>query len=355
MSARKTGLGETVSNAADLLAKRRADREARKLGSTPEGSGSEVSAEQAAVDGAPQTSPPPRSGTARLFGEFEGGLKAKVEELQRRLDEAGARSIPTHKIRPSRFYNRFVADLDPAADADFKSLLQDIKRDGGNAIPVLVNRDPETDSYELVYGHRRWAACQLANYDVKAYVVEGLDPREMAILQVKENTQRKTPSILDRAMQLLSHKDSGVWEDQKSMAEGLQMSVSYVSMLLDIGKHVPPTVQMVHPNHHSLTYKQCKRLAALAKEEPAALKSRIEWVRTRKGGSLTSEQATKHLLTGDTSFSEGTGPKAMLSSSSSGLTLRIRGLSASKTLALVSLIEEMLKTHKLQQSEGVDE
>jgi len=325
---KKSGISRTASGVSALLEANRQRREEQQSAEVASNAGDSPAIRDA------------KSGTGQIFARRENSLQIQVLELQRQLEESGSQSIATDKVSPSRYYNRFELDLDPNADRDFAELLSGIKADGGNAVPALLHKNDD-DSYELIYGHRRWAACKQAGVPLVAYVKEGLDAREVARLQLLENTGRKDPSVLDRALQVVSQLKKGAWKGgQSELAKTMGISQGYVSMLHDIGQNIPMTVQMAHPNHHKITFKQIKRIADIAKESPATLNTRIEWVRTNKP-SLSSEEATNYLIHGKQTVSSD-GPSVQWSASKQGMTLKVRGLTSATAVKLSARVEELM-------------
>lgn len=98
-------------------------------------------------------------------------------------------------VKPSRFYSRCEVDFDPKLDSDFEKLVASIRTNGGNSIPAMVHRCvKKPNEYELIYGHRRWMACRAAGVRLIATVKEGLSPKEIAKLQLVENSHRLVTS-----------------------------------------------------------------------------------------------------------------------------------------------------------------
>ncbi|MGX5672465.1 ParB N-terminal domain-containing protein [Thermomonas fusca] len=94
-------------------------------------------------------------------------------------------------VKPSRFYSRCEVDFVPELDLDFEKLVASIRTNGGNSIPAMVHRCVnEPKEYEIIYGHRRWAACRAAGVPLIAIVKEGLPLKEIAKLQLAENSNR---------------------------------------------------------------------------------------------------------------------------------------------------------------------
>jgi len=336
MSKRRSGLSMIAGSVDDVLAQNRARREEAEA------------APRADTAEEPQRPKGGVTGVGALIAEESSGLRAQLEALQRQLALAGAKQIETALIKPSRFYNRFELDLNPETDSDFKDLVASVRQGGGNSIPALLNRLPGDDEkYELVYGHRRWAACRAAALPLLAYVYEGLEPKIIARLQLIENSDRKDPSVLDRAQQIASQMDSKAWESQAALSREMGVSEGTVSRFLEIAAHIPKSLQMAHPNHHKITVRQAIGLAKLGKTSPSTLKQRIEAVRSRRA-SLSAEEATNLLLLGEKTADGQAKVKLQWTASANGLTLKVRGLPTAKNLELSKKIEALLSEYGLE-------
>lgn len=339
MAKRVSALTQVLGNVDNILARSRTPPAQAEAAETP----------APVVD---DKAEPPRqrgglSGVGALIGQEERGLRAQLEALQRQLATSGAKAVDPALIKPSRFYNRFEMDLNEQSDEEFKELVASVRIGGGNSIPALVNRiEGEAEQYELVYGHRRWAACRIVGMPLLAYVHEGLEPKVIARLQLIENSERKDPSVLDRAKQIASQMDSGAWDTQVELSREVGLSQAQVSRLLDIARHIPKTLQMAHPNHHKITFNQAKTLAKLGENNPAMLKARIEEIRALRS-SLSAEEATNWLLSGKKASDVGNKTKVVWTASPTGMTLKIRGLPTARSLELSKKIELLLSEYGL--------
>lgn len=291
---------------------------------------------------------PAKTGTGLLISKEEGGLRSQLAELQRQMQEAGVQEIDPGAIEPSRFYNRYSLDMDADGSQTFKDLRDSIELDGGNTIPILLNKDSAKDKFEVVYGHRRWKAAKDLGIKVKAFVGHDLDPREIARLQLIENSLRADPSVIDVARQMSDQMQSGAWKEQSDLANALGYSKGYVSHMLKIARQVPLALQMAHPDHHKITFRQAKALSDLQEKSPSVLKERIEGVRSNRE-SMSAEEATQFLLTGTKTASR-TGTEVSFTSSAQGVTLKVRGLPLSTKEELLRKLEIVLVDMKLKDS-----
>lgn len=263
-----------------------------------------------------------------------------VAELLDRVERSGIVALSPKAISPSRYYNRHTVDVIPEADRDFAELVDSIRVNGGNAIPALVNKGES--GYELVYGHRRLAACKLLGINLKVHVETGLSPTQMAQLQLLENRDRKSPSVIDQALQIASQFKEGAWGSQTDLAKTMNISEGRVSLLVQVAKYVPRDLPMYHPNHHKITYRQADALARLGKEQKKDLKARMDWIRVNKS-TLSAEEATNHLIHGAVSGDRTGKPVVVWTGSGSSATLKVRGLTTAKAVELNAGIEALLK------------
>ena len=98
-----------------------------------------------------------------------------------------------------------LEQLHPFRDHPFKVLDDDAMRETvesverfGVLVPAIVRPDPE-GGYELVAGHRRHRACELAGMDTMPVIVRELDDDAATILMVDSNLQRETILPSERA------------------------------------------------------------------------------------------------------------------------------------------------------------
>ena len=98
-----------------------------------------------------------------------------------------------------------LEQLHPFRDHPFKVLDDDAMRETvesverfGVLVPAIARPDPES-GYELVAGHRRHRACELAGMDTMPVIVRELDDDAATILMVDSNLQRETILPSERA------------------------------------------------------------------------------------------------------------------------------------------------------------
>ena len=98
-----------------------------------------------------------------------------------------------------------LEQLHPFRDHPFKVLDDDAMRETvesverfGVLVPAIARPDPE-GGYELVAGHRRHRACELAGKETMPVIVRELDDDAATILMVDSNLQRETILPSERA------------------------------------------------------------------------------------------------------------------------------------------------------------
>lgn len=121
--------------------------------------------------------------------------------------------------------------LDDAGLAD----LRDAIEQNGQAVPILVRRDPaRSDRYLLVYGYRRLMAIRESKKvtHIKA-LVASMDRDDALRAQISENMARRDLSYIEKALFARELVDSG-FGTQAQVAEVLTVTKSSISMALTI-------------------------------------------------------------------------------------------------------------------------
>lgn len=135
--------------------------------------------------------------------------------------------LPLSALRESPFNPRKRYN-----EADIAELADSLRSQG--MLQPMVAR-PLTDDqadidirYELIFGHRRFRAAQLANPELFwPVIVRAASDQEAAIAQLHENGKRKDPDAIEEADAMLRlHKEHGMSADD--IAAQLSMSRSYV-------------------------------------------------------------------------------------------------------------------------------
>lgn len=121
--------------------------------------------------------------------------------------------------------------LDDAGLAD----LRDAIEQNGQAVPILVRRDPgHADRYLLVYGYRRLMAVRDSDkvHKIKA-LVASMGDEDALRAQISENMARRDLSYIEKALFARELVDSG-FGTQAQVAEVLTVTKSSISMALTV-------------------------------------------------------------------------------------------------------------------------
>ncbi len=291
---------------------------------------------------------PPASGTGAVVREHVDGLKGRLERALADL-EASESLLDPEIVAPSRFYNRFNNDIMVVPGSDMARFADGVAATGGNIMPVLVNHVTAEDRYELVYGHRRWAAVKHHGLKLKAKVVQDMPARDIARFQIIENLSRADPSILDLARQIASQLSNNAWSSQKEAAKNIGISEGYVSQLLAIAK-LPITLEACHPDQRTITKHQAAAIAKVYLNDPQEFKRRLLHVDARRN-SLSGPNATAILLHG-TAGTNAPQRHVFITSSTSGFTLKLRSVDSATASTALEKVKTVLMDMGLDVADG---
>ena len=140
-----------------------------------------------------------------LFSTEEGRQDAKLEKIQ---------EIPLSELHPFRNHPFKVKD-----DEAMMETADSIKQ-YGVLVPAIARPDPE-GGYELVAGHRRHRASELAEKETMPVIIRDLDDDAATIIMVDSNLQRESLLPSERAfaykMKLEAIKHQGARTDLTSV------------------------------------------------------------------------------------------------------------------------------------------
>lgn len=143
-----------------------------------------------------------------LFSTEEGRQDAKLEKIQ---------EIPLSELHPFKNHPFKVKD-----DEAMMETADSIKQ-YGVLVPAIARPDPE-GGYELVAGHRRHRASELAEKETMPVIVRDLDDDAATIIMVDSNLQRESMLPSERAfaykMKLDAIKHQGARTDLTSAQVG---------------------------------------------------------------------------------------------------------------------------------------
>ena len=220
-----------------------------------------------------------------LFSTEEGRQDAKLEKIQ---------EIPLTELHPFKNHPFKVKD-----DEAMMETADSIKQ-YGVLVPAIARPDPE-GGYELVAGHRRHRASELAEKETMPVIVRDLDDDAATIIMVDSNLQRESLLPSERAfaykmkLDAMKHQGERVdltcsqvgnkLEGKKSseiLAEQVGQSKNQIFRYIRLTELIPELMDMVDEKKVALN--PAYELSFLKKEEQVDLLD-----------AMDSEQATPSL------------------------------------------------------------
>ena len=220
-----------------------------------------------------------------LFSTEEGRQDAKLEKIQ---------EIPLSELHPFRNHPFKVKD-----DEAMMETADSIKQ-YGVLVPAIARPDPE-GGYELVAGHRRHRASELAEKETMPVIVRDLDDDAATIIMVDSNLQRESLLPSERAfaykmkLDAMKHQGERVdltcsqvgnkLEGKKSseiLAEQVGQSKNQIFRYIRLTELIPELLDMV--DEKKIALNPAYELSFLKKEEQVDLLD-----------AMDSEQATPSL------------------------------------------------------------
>ena len=213
-----------------------------------------------------------------LFATEESRADAQREKVQ---------NIPLEELHP--FKNHPFKVKDDAAMQD----TVDSVREYGVLVPTIARPDPN-GGYELIAGHRRHYASELAGKETMPVIVRDLDDDAATIIMVDSNLQREELLPSERAfaykmkLEALKHQGKKTldqlgpkWSTQEIGKAGND-SMSQVKRFIRLTELIPTLLDMV--DERKIAFNPAVELSYLKKEEQTLL---LE--------AMDSEQATPSL------------------------------------------------------------
>ena len=220
-----------------------------------------------------------------LFSTEEGRQDAKLEKIQ---------EIPLSELHPFKNHPFKVKD-----DEAMMETADSIKQ-YGVLVPAIARPDPE-GGYELVAGHRRHRASELAEKETMPVIVRDLDDDAATIIMVDSNLQRESLLPSERAfaykmkLEAMKHQGDRVdltcsqvgnkLEGKKSseiLAEQVGQSKNQIFRYIRLTELIPELMDMV--DEKKIALNPAYELSFLKKEEQIDLLD-----------AMDSEQATPSL------------------------------------------------------------
>lgn len=182
-------------------------------------------------------------------------------------------------------------------------------RQYGVLVPAIARPRPE-GGYELIAGHRRHRACELAEKETMPVIVRDLDDDAATIIMVDSNLQRESLLPSERAfaykMKLEAIKHQGSRNDltcdpvghksdgKKSVqliAEQAGQSKTQVQKYIRLTELIPPLLDMV--DEKKIAFNPAYELSFLTKEEQTQLVETMDYEQATP--SLSQAQRMKKL------------------------------------------------------------
>ena len=220
-----------------------------------------------------------------LFSTEESRQDAKLEKIQ---------EIPLSELHPFKGHPFKVKDDEAMMET------ADSVRQYGVLVPAIARPDPE-GGYELVAGHRRHRASELAEKETMPVIVRDLDDDAATIIMVDSNLQRESLLPSERAfaykMKLEAmkrqagrpSKNSAQFgrnfdgkESREILAEQVGQSRNQISRYIRLTELIPELLDMV--DERKIALNPAYELSFLKKEEQTQLLD-----------AMDSEQATPSL------------------------------------------------------------
>ena len=217
-----------------------------------------------------------------LFSTEESRQEAKLEKI---------RDIPLSELHPFKNHPFHVRDDESMMET------ADSVRQYGVLVPAIARPDPN-GGYELVSGHRRHRASELAGMETMPVIVRELDDDAAVLVMVDSNLQRENILPSERAfaykMKLEAMKHQGVRGDLTSSQVGTKLradellaqqagsSRNQVQRYIRLTELVPDLLNMV--DERKIALNPAYELSFLKKEEQEQLLD-----------AMDSEQATPSL------------------------------------------------------------
>ena len=217
-----------------------------------------------------------------LFSTEESRADAQREKVQ---------EIPLGELHPFRNHPFKVKD-----DAAMQDTVDSV-REYGVLVPAIARPDPD-GGYELIAGHRRHHASELAGKETMPVIIRDLDDDAATIIMVDSNLQREELLPSERAfaykMKLEALKHQGARTDLTSVQLGQKLSARdqvakaagesaiQIQRFIRLTELIPEILDMV--DEHKIALNPAVELSHLKKEEQTLL---LE--------AMDSEQATPSL------------------------------------------------------------
>lgn len=240
----------------------------------------------------------PRKGTNISLSSYDDIFEtdtSRNEAKQERVQE-----IPLSDLHPFEGHPFKVVD-----DEEMKKTVESV-RDFGVLTPAIARPDPD-GGYEIISGHRRHRASELAGKDTMPVIVREMDDDAAIILMVDANLQRETILPSERAfaykMKMDAIKHQGARSDLTSCQVGTKLradekvgedageSARTVQRYIRLTELCPELLDMVDSGQ--IKFNPAVELSYLAKEEQKDFLEAMDYAQAAP--SLSQAQRIKKL------------------------------------------------------------
>ena len=229
---------------------------------------------------APAAAPRPgaRTWVGRVAGEHNAGLQGRIAELEHeRAHGLVVLKLDPKRVRATELANRHSLSLE-ADDPEFARLVSDIEAQG-QLEPIRVRpAEPESGAdYEIVYGHRRHAAClaldaaREGGFPVLALLdAEAAVARDHVLKMYQENAARKDLSAYEIGTMFRGWLEAEIFADQAAVASAIGLSEPSVSKYLQVAA-LPDPVLAAFRDPRVIPVRWSEQLVAVLKANEAAV------------------------------------------------------------------------------------
>lgn len=201
--------------------------------------------------------------------------------------------IDPAKIRPSRYANRLNENF---SGTKFEAFRDEIASAGGNTVPIKLRALPaqiDGYEYEVVFGHRRHAACFQLKCPVAAFV-ETMDDATLFIEMERENRGREDLSAWEQGVSYARALDDGLFSSARKLAEKINIDVGHIGKAISLAR-LPKEVVDAFSSPLDIQFRFSKPLKDALDKAPDAVISRAKAIK-QTGESLSGKEVMNRLL-----------------------------------------------------------
>jgi ParB family chromosome partitioning protein len=230
----------------------------------------------AAPSGSPRAGP--MSFVARAGQAAANGLAAENERLKtERSNGMVILRLDPKEVTHTDFVNRLTESCS-AEDKEFRALKENIWRNGQlEPIRVRPSSGGSAHPYEIVYGHRRHAACLLLDAEVEGGFrvlalldASAVDPHRLTQLMHAENDARQPLSPFEYGQMYRSWLGAKLFDTQETLAGAIGREQSTVSAYIRVAE-LPEAVLEAFGDRRAIALRWLQELSKALKDDRAAV------------------------------------------------------------------------------------